>query len=251
MIGDTTLRAELFVDPHSFSSPAATVTHLEWDAEVDFDAQEIHATAVWTLSEAHGDQVVFDTKALQIESVLLDGHEAQWSFGVEDDLLGAALVVHDLTPASKEVSISYTTTEGAEAVQWFPAELTQGGRMPFLFTQSQAILARTWIPCQDRPGVRFTYNAKVQVPEGMLALMSASNPTQKSATGSYEFTMPQPIPSYLMALGAGDLEFIALGERSGVYAEPEMVRNAAFEFGQTEKMIEKAEELYGPYYWGC
>ena len=122
--------------------------------------------------------------------------------------------------------------------------------MPFLFTQSQAILARTWIPCQDRPGVRFTYNAKVQVPEGMLALMSASNPTQKSATGSYEFTMPQPIPSYLMALGAGDLEFIALGERSGVYAEPEMVRNAAFEFGQTEKMIEKAEELYGPYYWG-
>ena len=84
----------------------------------------------------------------------------------------------------------------------------------------------------------------------MLALMSASNPTQKSATGDYEFTMPQPIPSYLLALGAGDLEFIALGERSGVYAEPEMVRNAAFEFGQTEKMIEKAEELYGPYYWG-
>ena len=250
MIGDTTLRAELFVDPHSFSSPEATVTHLEWDAKVDFEAQEIHATAVWTLSETHGDQVVFDTKALQIESVLLDGQEAQWSFGAEDDLLGSALVVYDLSPASKEVSIRYTTTEGAEAVQWFPAALTQGGRMPFLFTQSQAILARTWIPCQDRPGVRFTYNAKVKVPEGMLALMSASNPTQKSATGSYEFTMPQPIPSYLMALGAGDLEFIALGERSGVYAEPEMVRNAAFEFGQTEKMIEKAEELYGPYYWG-
>ena len=104
MIGDTTLRAELFVDPHSFSSPAATVTHLEWDAEVDFDAQEIHATAVWTLSEAHGDQVVFDTKALQIESVLLDGQEAQWSFGAEDDLLGAALIVYDLSPASKEVS---------------------------------------------------------------------------------------------------------------------------------------------------
>jgi len=250
MIGDTTLRAELFVDPHSFSTPEATVTHLEWDASVDFDAQEIHATAVWTLSETHGDRVVFDTKALQIESVLLDGQEAQWGFEEEDDLLGSALVVYDLGPASKEVSITYVTTEGAEAVQWFPAALTQGKRMPFLFTQSQAILARTWIPCQDRPGVRFTYNASVQVPEGMLALMSASNPTQKSANGKYEFAMPQPIPSYLMALGAGDLEFIALGERSGVYAEPEMARNAAFEFGQTEKMIEKAEELYGPYYWG-
>jgi aminopeptidase N len=146
MIGDTTLRAELFVDPHSFSTPEATVTHLEWDASVDFDAQEIHATAVWTLSETHGDRVVFDTKALQIESVLLDGQEAQWGFEEEDDLLGSALVVYDLSPASKEVSITYVTTEGAEAVQWFPAALTQGKRMPFLFTQSQAILARTWIP---------------------------------------------------------------------------------------------------------
>lgn len=122
--------------------------------------------------------------------------------------------------------------------------------MPFLFTQSQAILARTWVPCQDRPGVRFTYGAKVKVPKGMLALMSASNPTQKSEDGIYEFSMPQPIPSYLLALGAGDLAFIELGERSGVYAEPEMVRNAAFEFSQTEDMISRAEYLYGPYYWG-
>ena len=116
MIGDTTLRAELFVDPHSFSTAEATVTHLEWDAKVDFEAQEIHATAVWTLSELHGDQIVFDTKALEIKEVLLDGQEAHWSFGKEDDLLGSALVVYDLSPASKQVAITYTTTEGAEAV---------------------------------------------------------------------------------------------------------------------------------------
>jgi aminopeptidase N len=144
----------------------------------------------------------------------------------------------------------YKTSPEAEALQWYPAELTQGKRQPFLFTQSQAILARTWVPCQDRPGVRFTYEATVKVPKEVLALMSASNPTQKNDEGIYEFSMPQPIPSYLLALGVGDLAFIPLGERSGVYAEPEMVRNAAYEFAQTEDMIADAEEMYGPYYWG-
>jgi hypothetical protein len=250
VFGDTSIRAALFVDPHSYSTNASVVTHLDWDAEVDFKAQEIRATATWTLSEEHGSEVVFDTKALLVANVYVDGQEARWDFQQEDALLGKALVVYDLTQESKKIAITYSTTEGAEAVQWYPAELTQGKRMPFLFTQSQAILARTWIPCQDRPGVRFTYNAKVKVPQGMLALMSASNPTQKSKDGVYEFSMPQPIPSYLLALGAGDLEFISIGERSGVYAEPEMVRNAAFEFAQTEEMIQKAEALYGPYYWG-
>ena len=124
-----------------------------------------------------------------------------------------------------------------------------GKRQPFLFTQSQAILARTWIPCQDRPGVRFTYAATVKVPKETLALMSASNPTQKNEQGVYEFNMPQPIPSYLLALGVGDLAFIPIGERAGVYTEPEMVRNAAYEFAQTDEMILDAEEMYG-YYWG-
>lgn len=247
--GDTSIREELFQDPHSFSTEASVVKHLDWDAEVDFQDEVIRATATWTLDESHSDTIIFDTKNLNIVGVTLDGKPAEWSLGENDELLGTPLIVA-LPLEAQKVTISYQTTDKAEALQWYPAELTQGKRMPFLFTQSQAILARTWVPCQDRPGVRFTYNAKVNVPKGMLALMSASNPTQKSEDGVYEFSMPQPIPSYLLALGAGDLAFIELGERSGVYAEPEMVRNAAFEFSQTEAMISRAEYLYGPYYWG-
>lgn len=247
--GDTSIREELFQDPHSFSTEASVVKHLDWDAEVDFQDEVIRATATWTLEESHSDTIIFDTKNLNIVGVTLDGKPAEWSLGQNDELLGAPLIVA-LPLEAQKVTISYQTTDKAEALQWYPAELTQGKRMPFLFTQSQAILARTWVPCQDRPGVRFTYNAQVNVPKGMLALMSASNPTQKSEDGVYEFSMPQPIPSYLLALGAGDLAFIELGERSGVYAEPEMVRNAAFEFSQTEAMISRAEYLYGPYYWG-
>jgi hypothetical protein len=248
---DTSVRAELFVDPHSFSSEDSKVSHLDWDAEVDFKNEVIRATATWTLEKGHGSEVVFDVKALDIKHVSVDGKEAQWDLlGEEDPLLGTGLVVRDLAADSKTISITYSTTEGAEALQWFPAELTQGKRMPFLFTQSQAILARTWVPCQDRPGVRFTYDANVQVPTGMLALMSADNPQEKSADGRYSFHMPQPVPSYLLALGVGDLAFQSVGDRAGVYAEPEMVANAAFEFGGTEDMIKSAEDLYGPYYWG-
>src|SRR6185436_14049891 len=59
-----------------------------------------------------------------------------------------------------------------------------------------------------------------------------------------------PIPSYLIALAAGDLAFRSLGPRSGVYAEPSVVDAAAFEFADTEPMIHAVEELYGPYRWG-
>lgn len=246
---DTSVREALFVDPHSYSTEDAKVTSLHWEAEVDFEAEVIRATANWTLEQGHADTVIFDSKALDINSVAVDGEQVDFELSAPDELLGSALVV-PVSAEAEVVSITYATTEDAEALQWYPRELTQGKRQPFLFTQSQAILARTWVPCQDRPGVRFTYTAKVKVPKETLALMSASNPSVKNEEGVYKFSMPQPIPSYLLALGVGDLEFIAIGERSGVYAEPEMVRNAAFEFAQTEDMIIKAESLYGPYYWG-
>ena len=245
---DTSVRAELFEDPHSYSREGSKVTHLNWEAAVDFEKEIITATAIWTLEEGHGDTVIFDIKDLQVNEVLVDGSRALFTIEGDDPLLGSALVVP--APGAQTISILYKTSPEAEALQWYPAELTQGKRQPFLFTQSQAILARTWVPCQDRPGVRFTYEATVKVPKEVLALMSASNPTEKNDEGIYEFSMPQPIPSYLLALGVGDLAFIALGERSGVYAEPEMVRNAAYEFAQTEDMIADAEEMYGPYYWG-
>src|SRR3546814_7861746 len=92
----------------------------------------------------------------------------------------------------------------AAALQWLDPMQTAGKEYPYLFTQSQAILARSWIPCQDSPGIRFSYSAKVQVPKDLIALMSAGNPTEKSDDGLYNFTQPNPIPSYLMALAVGD-----------------------------------------------
>lgn len=238
-------------DPHSFARPQeAIVKHLNWDAKVNFEEKQITATATWDIEQFEDDaQIIFDTDNLKIDKVQVDGKKTQWSLGNPDPELGRALAI-ELPKDAKQVSIDYRTGESARALQWLSPEQTAGKNMPFLFTQSQAILARSWVPTQDGPGVRFTYEARVAVPDDMLALMSASNPQERNDSNVYHFEMPQPIPSYLLALAVGDVYFEATGERSGVYAEKELLDTAAYEFADLEKMISAAEELYGPYAWG-
>lgn len=237
-------------DPHSYAAPArAAVTHLTWQATVNFETRTIDATASWKI-ESHGaDSIVLDTKGLVIKSVELNSNATTpYVLGENDPVLGQALAI-PISNETNTITIKYQTSPGAEALQWLSPQQTAGKRSPFLFTQSQAILARSWIPCQDTPGVRFTYEADVKVPNELLALMSASNPKEKNPSGVYHFEMRQPISSYLLALAVGDLAFQSISERSGVYAEPSLVDTAVWEFADLEKMISTAESLYGPYQW--
>ena len=242
---------DMLPDPHSFSAPGkARVTHLHWVATVDFNRRIVVATAKWDIQFAPGAQeIVLDTKGLSIKAVSLDNRrQAEFSLEKSDSLLGQALRI-PFDQETKSIAIKYETQPGAEAVQWLDPQQTAGKDKPFLFTQSQAILARSWIPCQDSPGIRFTYEADVTVPKDLLALMSASNPQNKNETGSYHFEMKQPIPSYLLALAVGDIEFKAVSNRSGIYAEPSVLDAAVWEFADLEKMIQGAEDLYGDYLW--
>ncbi len=238
-------------DPHSHAVPAqAVVRHLDLDVTVDFAKTSLHGTATWTIErapEAH--EIVFDVRQMEILSVQGGGRPLKFKVGKEEGVLGAPLTV-DLPSGVKQVAIAYRTLPEAGALQWLKPEQTAGGKEPFLFTQSQAVLARTWIPCQDSPAVRFTYKAKVTAPKHLLALMSASNPTKLSSKGEYRFDMPEPIPSYLMALAVGDLKFQSLGKVSGIYAEPSELKAAAYEFAETEKMVVAVEKMFGPYRWG-
>jgi aminopeptidase N len=237
-------------DVHSFSRPdEAAVKHLALDLAVDFDEQQLSGTARLDLDNRGARELVLDTNGLTISGVTADGAPAKFSLGENVRFLGRALAV-EMNPSTKSITINYHTSPEAAAVQWLSPEQTAGGKHPFLFTQSQAILARTWVPCQDSPGVRMTYEATVRVPRGLLAVMSAENPTETNADGVYRFRMPQPIPSYLLALSVGDLAFRSLGRNSGVYAEKPVVDSAAWELADTQKMIDAAEKLYGPYRWG-
>ncbi len=232
-------------DPHTYSLPnEARVTHLEWNAKVDFNKKIIAATATYDIQNLTGtDKIIFDTKQLHITSVMVDGVDQSFTLGDNKPFIGQPLII-PIEPRSKKVAITYTTSPDAEALLWVD------GNQPFLFSQSQAILGRTWIPMQDSPGVRITYNAKVQVPANLLALMSAENPQAKNETGIYTFKMEQAIPGYLIALAVGNIEFRPIGDRTGVYAIPSVVRKAETEFSDMQKMVDAAEQLYGPYVWG-
>ncbi len=240
------------VDNHTYAKPeVAVITHLDWDATVDFDSKTITATAVFAISTLEGaGEIIFDTNDLNITKIKdEEGNELSFNVGEEQPFLGSPLTVK-LNETTKNISINYTTSANAEALQWLSPKQTADEEAPFLFTQSQAILARSWVPVQDSPGIRFTYNAHVKVPQGMLALMSATNPTEVSENGEYDFVMDKPIPAYLLALTAGNIAYKKLSDRTGVYAEPSVIKAAAYEFADMEQMVVAAEQLYGPYQWG-
>jgi leukotriene-A4 hydrolase len=239
-------------DIHSFARPdEAVVRHLILDLTADFQRQRLSGSATLQI-ETRDDarELVLDTNGLTIDRVVLDdGSEATFALGDPKPFLGRALTIR-IKAGTKSVRIDYASSPDAAAVQWLAPEQTAGGKHPFLFTQSQAILARTWAPVQDSPGVRMTYDATIRVPEGLMAIMSAENSTEVSSDGVYHFRMPQPIPSYLLALAVGDLEFRALGKNSGVWAEKPMIDASHYELADTQKMIDAAEKIYGPYRWG-
>lgn len=236
-------------DPHSYSAPEkAVVTNLKLDLNVDFETHILSGTAEYDITQNGASEIILDTRNLAIESVSDGQHVLKFKLSADDKILGKALSI-GLKPSVKHIVIKYHTTSGADALQWLSPSQTAGKTKPFLFTQSQAILARTWIPCQDSPGIRFTYSARIKVPKGMLALMSAENPQTTNDSGIYHFKQRNAIPAYLMALAAGDITFRKIGDRTGVYGEPAIADKALYEFAETEQMLKSAERLYGPYRW--
>jgi len=239
-------------DPHSFAKPNdGIVKHLDLNLIVDFDKKVLKGSATLNIElKNNSTSVILDTRDLDIEKVVLDDStDAEFQLGNEVKYLGRPLTV-TTKPSTKQFTVYYSTSPGAAALQWLSPAQTAGKKFPFLFTQSQAILARTWAPVQDSPGIRFTYSATIKVPKELMALMSAENPQKKNAEGIYHFNMPQPIPAYLLALSAGDLVFHSFDKRTGVYAEPVTIDKATYEFEDLPKMVDAAEKLYGPYAWG-
>ncbi len=240
-------------DLHSAAKPdQIAVTHLSLNLGVDFEHSILAGTVTLQLkhNDPTADTLWLDTKALEIEAVEADGKPTKWSLLPDVPHHGQPMAIV-VTGETDSVKITYRTTKGSEAVQWLTAEQTAGKTHPFLFTQGEAILTRSWIPCQDSPGVRISYDANIQTTPGYMALMSAhGNPTAVSADGHYQFRMPLAVAPYLIALSVGQLAFRPYDEVTGVYAEPNVLDKAFAEFGQMRKMVNAAEQLYGPYIWG-
>lgn len=249
---DITTTSNSSIDWHSKSNAVEIhPEHLSLDIEIDFEKQQINGLAIWKINPEEGvDQAIFDTRNLHIEKVLYaDGSAADFSLGEADPYLGAALNI-PIKEDTKELHIYYNTQEDATALQWLEASQTFGKEFPFLYTQSESIHVRTWIPGPDSPAARFTYDATVKVPKGLVALMSAENPKQKSEDGVYTFQMNEKIPGYLVALAVGDIAFKEVDHRTGVYAEPAILDKAYTELDGIGRMVNTAESIYGNYLWG-
>ena len=244
-------------DEHSFAEPdKVRIKDLALELNVDFAQKQLAGSVTYTLDwlDPKWGKLVLDTRDLTIEKVVGEGADGRWTdlthvLAPADKILGSALTIA-APERNKRIRVTYRTSPNASGLQWLTPEMTEGKKTPFMFSQSQQIHARSWVPLQDTTMVRFTYTAHVTSPKDVMVLMSANNDPAAVRDGDYSFEMPQAIPSYLMAIAAGDLVFKPTGPRSGVWAEPSMAPKAAAEFVDTPKMMATAEQLYGPYRWG-
>jgi hypothetical protein len=243
-------------DPHSYARPeVARVTHVALDLGLDFEARRVAGTATLDILAVPGArEIVLDTKNLEILGVTdTSGRALPLVLGATDKDKGEPLTIQ--MGDARRIVIRYRTREGAEALQWLTPDQTAGKRHPFLLSQGQPTLNRTWIPTQDSPGIRQTWEARITAPSSLKVVMSGDRLTpdgEPAGAGrrAYRFRMANPVAPYLIAIAAGDISFRELGRRTGVWAEPETLQRAAAELTDTERMVEAAEALYGPYRWG-
>ena len=241
-------------DPWTFAEPEkARVTHVALDLALDFEGKQVAGTATLDVQAQPGaETVVLDSRGLKISSVK-DEAGRELPFTVGEAVEGKGAPVSITLDGARRIAIAYTAPR-AEALQWLAPEQTAGGEQPYLFSQGQPTLNRTWIPTQDSPGIRQTWEARIVAPKPLTVVMSglrAGEPEDLGdGTRAFRFEMDKPVAPYLIAIAAGDIAFRELGRRTGVWAEPAVLDQAAAELADTEKMVEAAEELYGPYRWG-
>ena len=265
------LTSEQAFDDQTFARPTeARVTHVSLDLGLDFEARTVGGTATLDiLAQPDATEIVLDDNGLVLDAITDEaGNALEYEVGEMEEGKGAPLTVQlpatqlerpaDLPEgeqaATHRIVIDYTSSPDAEALQWLAPEQTAGGEHPFLFSQGQAINNRTWIPTQDSPGIRQTWDASVTAPDDLNVVMSGvveGDPVAATeGRHTFRFVMDRNVPPYLIAIAAGNIEFRELGPRSGVWAEPETIEAAAREVGDTESLIDAGEKLFGDYRWG-
>ena len=253
------------LDPHSYADDSQPRTRsFDWKATVDFSARILRAEITLRFAEAagagaragegegEGCVLDLDTRALVIEAVVDErGAALPYTLHAADPILGSRLEIR-VPVGAAAISIRYRTSPEASALQWLTPEQTLGKEHPYLFSQCQAIHARSVLPCQDTPSIRQTFTASLDVPAELRAVMAAAAAGEREVHGeraTQSWEMPQPIPPYLFAFAVGDLASKDLSPRSRVWTEPAQLEAAAWEFALVEEHLRAAESLFGPYDW--
>ena len=236
-------------------------TKTEVNLEILFDKQKVQGTVLHKLrstTDAETKEIILDSSFLDIRDVNVNGSSAKWSLMSRVEPYGSPLKIEleAAVPLNKviEVSIDVATTSSCTALQWLTPAQTSNKKHPYMFSQCQAIHARSIFPCQDTPDVKapFSFNIKSPLPVIASGLANDSNPTSPSSQAQlYKFDQPIPIPSYLFALASGDIATAKIGPRSTVATGPDELEECKWELEKdTEKFMEIADAIVYPYAWG-
>ncbi|MCL1150953.1 M1 family metallopeptidase [Shewanella ulleungensis] len=234
----------------SANTDALCVHHLDIALTVDFSTQQLSGSVTLFFNRKRAQSVlIIDGRDLFIDQVTdLNGQPLDYDCEDVNPTLGQRWLI-EVGMLNTQVVVHYHTSPKAQGLQWLNAQQTLGKQLPYLFSQSQPINARSWLPLQDSPKARVTFNATIKVPLGLRAVMSANNNPIMPEDGIFTFSMDKPIPTHLLAIAVGDLAFKETGPRSGIYTESGMLEAAVNEFEDTESMLLVAESLLGPYAW--
>ena len=246
-------------DPNSYSRPdLVKTTHVHLELEVDFGKKILEGRVVLSLEKVdpQAETVILDVRDLNVSKISDEssGDTLEFTYGSPTGF-GEKLEIKLPKSGEKElkISVEYSSSPGATALQWLSPAQTAGKTQPYVFSQCQAIHARSMLPCQDTPSVKTPYTATIIAPAQLTALMSAIRDGEDQVKGDKKiskFIQKVPIQSYLIAIAVGAVESRKIGPRTHVWSEKEFVEKAAFDFSETESFIETAEELCGPYVWG-
>ena len=242
-------------DWHTLSNYQQIIsTHVHLDLTVDFDKKQLNGFVDHTIKKLKPSvkKLELDTRALDIHKAeaFLNGQWQATTFKLaEPDAIRGAKLTVVIPDGADQIRVHYNSRPEASGLQWLTPKQTAGKKYPFMFSQSQAIHARSWIPIQDTPAMRVTYSATVKIDKAMRPVMSADNNPKRSSDGVYQFNMPQAIPPYLIAIAAGDIHHKAMSKQTAIYSEMAYLDSAAKEFEDTQAMIDATEKLYGEYRW--
>eukprot|EP00606_Chrysophyceae_sp_TOSAG23-5_P000806 GSChrysophyteH2.ASY1.ANO1.1612.1 assembled CDS len=250
------------ISPHRSCLTCTThpsLSHTRTPTPLSRLSQVLHGSATHTvkvLTDGTG-IVSFDSSELEVQGATVDGKDATVTTSPQHECLGTRLSV--AIPENKRtvgstiaVCFNYKTSTTASAIQWAEAAATADKKHPYVYTQCQAIHARSLLPCQDSPGVKTTYTAEVTAPEWCTVLMSAvaTGVTKHKGKSVHNWNQKVPTPAYLIALAAGSLSFRDISDRVRVWSEPSVVQQAADDFSGTEDFVKAAEHFTCPYEWG-
>uniref|UniRef100_A0A1B0G0X7 Peptidase M1 leukotriene A4 hydrolase/aminopeptidase C-terminal domain-containing protein n=1 Tax=Glossina morsitans morsitans TaxID=37546 RepID=A0A1B0G0X7_GLOMM len=245
------------IDPTSYAEPELVTTlHSVLNWKVDFEKKYLKGSVMHHFKALQKDlpAILLDVRNMKILKVELVGEKANipLKHRISDPAgdMGAKLTLElpeDTNTADLYVNIDYETSNNASALQWLAPEQTLGKKHPFMFSQCWAIHARSILPCQDTPAVKFTYRATVEHPEELTALMSAT--VLKRENSRTTFVQDVPIPSYLLAIAIGKLVSKPLGRQSNVWAEEDIIDECAEEFSDTLDILKVATDISGHFVW--